>query len=182
EADVGDTDDVIVFRALITDVFQGQVDSLAVVEGLYLVESEDVLKIETDDTFGELEVTGITGSIITMASDGAVTLSKDDTIDIAEGMSFKVANDDTLRYYPFVEMTIAGEGEEEEEEEEEVIEEEEEVVEEEEEVVEEEEEVVEEEEEVVEEEEEEAEEPAPGFEAIFAVAGLLAVAYLVRRN
>jgi PGF-CTERM protein len=27
-----------------------------------------------------------------------------------------------------------------------------------------------------------ADEPAPGFEAVFAVAGLLAVAYLVRRN
>ncbi|TGC06786.1 S-layer protein domain-containing protein, partial [Methanolobus halotolerans] len=187
EADVGDTEDVIVFRVLVTQVFQGQVDSLAIIEGLYLVEHEDVLQIETGDEFGELEIDSISGGTIEMSSTGSITLSRDDTVDIAEGMMFRVADspDNELRYYPFVEWTIEGDGVTQPDDEEPV------------------EEPVDEtpagnetgnetpvdetpvDETPVDDEEPVTEEPAeesPGFEAIFAVAGLLAVAYLVRRN
>jgi PGF-CTERM protein len=118
-----------------------------------------------------------------------ITLDEDDTINIAEEMYIQVAdNSSALRYYPFVEKTIEGEMEEEPEEPVEPEEPEENVTE------------PEEPEEPVEPEEpeenvtepEEPEEPAtneteeeqgvPGFEAVFAIAGLLAVAYLVRRN
>ncbi|WP_406655688.1 S-layer protein domain-containing protein [Methanolobus sp. ZRKC2] len=187
DTDVGDTDDVIVFRALITDVFQGQVDSLAVVEGLYLVEYEDLLTIETDDEFGELEVMEIADETISMESTGSVTLSKDDTVDIAEDMSFLVADDDDLRYYPFVEMTIAGDGVEAPEDEAPEDEAPEDEAPEDEAPEDEAPEDEAPEDEAPEEEppvdnETGDEEPAPGFEAVFAVAGLLAVAYLVRRN
>ncbi|WMW21515.1 S-layer protein domain-containing protein [Methanolobus mangrovi] len=184
DVDVGDQDDVIVFRVLITDVFQGQVDSLAVVEGLWLLDYENILEIETSDEFGELEVDAVS-STISMFNSGTITLSADKEIDLAEGMMLKTADNSTVRFYPFVERTIgeemvvddSGVGEEVTEEmpaEEEVTEE-----------VPSEEEVTEEmpaEEEEEEPAEETAEEESPGFEAVFAVAGLLAVAYLVRRN
>jgi S-layer protein (TIGR01567 family) len=188
DVDVGDQDDVIVFRVLITDVFQGQVDSLAVIEGLWLVDYENIMEVETSDEFGELEVDSVDTKIV-MSNTGTVTLSRDKTVDIAEGMKFLVADDSALRFFPFVERTIGedatgtvtdgegtdepmpevdeteteGEGEGEETEGTDVPE-------------------VEETEETEETEDEGTEEPAPGFEAIFAVAGLLAVAYLVRRN
>ncbi|MDP2216004.1 MAG: PGF-CTERM sorting domain-containing protein, partial [Methanolobus sp.] len=101
-------------------------------------------------------------------------------ISIAQGMSFKVADDSTLRYYPFATLTIEGDG------------------------------VTQPEtpvdetpvdetpgnetpvdetpvdetpvDETPETPVETPEEESPGFEAIFAIAGLLAVAYLVRRN
>ncbi|MDW7731846.1 MAG: S-layer protein domain-containing protein, partial [Methanolobus sp.] len=107
DADVGDTDDVIVFRVLVTQVFQGQVDSLAVVEGLYLVDYEDVLSLETGDEFGELEIDTLSSSI-EMSSTGAVTLSRDDTVDIAEGMKFQVADNSTIRFYVMKEYTEPG--------------------------------------------------------------------------
>ncbi|MEZ5335533.1 MAG: S-layer protein domain-containing protein [Methanolobus sp.] len=187
DVDVGDQDDVIVFRVLITDVFQGQVDSLAVVEGIWLIDYENILEIESSDEFGELEVDSVSDSIV-MMNTGTITLSADKEIEIAEGIMLKTADDsDNLRYYPFVERTIGSGGVDAGEE---VIDEEPtDVVEEgnetevgtpdetpEEEMP---------EEETPEEEapeEEGTEEPAPGFEAVFAVAGLLAVAYLVRRN
>jgi S-layer protein (TIGR01567 family) len=186
DVDVGDQTDVIVFRVLITDVFQGQVDSLAVVEGIWLIDYENILSIETSDEFGELEVDSVSDSIV-MQSSGTITLSADKKIEIAEGIMLKTADDsDNLRYYPFVERVIgagmvdAGEdvivdtGDEED-------------------VVVGEEDVVgdgtpiEDNETPMEDDEapvtnETADEPAPGFEAVFAVAGLLAVAYLVRRN
>ena len=188
DVDVGDEDDVVVFRVQITDVFQGQVDSLAVVEGLWLIDYENVMEIETSDEFGELEVSSV-GSTIVMQNSGTITLGQDDTVDIAEGMKFMVADDSALRYFPYVERTIgesdAVEVVDDEDAEDVEMPTEEEVADEEvadEEVADEEvadEEVADEE---ADEEEEEPVEESPGFESIFAVAGLLAVAYLVRRN
>ncbi|WMW26174.1 S-layer protein domain-containing protein [Methanolobus sediminis] len=188
DTDVGDQTDVIVFRAKITDVFQGQVDSLAVVEGLWLIDYENILEVESSDEFGELEVNSASGLEISMFNSNSIGFGKDKTVTLAEGLMLKTADSDNgeLRYYPFVERTIgeevtvddSGVGEVSDEEmpaDEEVAGEETPVVDEEAPV---------EEETPVEEEEAPAEdtEESPGFEAVFAVAGLLAVAYLVRRN
>ena len=186
DVDVGDQSDVIVFRVLITDVFQGQVDSLAVVEGLWLLDYENVMEIESSDEFGELEVDSVSDTIA-MFNSGTITLSADKEIELAEDFMLKTAdNSSVLRYYPFVERTI-GEDMQVEEPEEDMPEEdmpEEDMPEEGNETVGDTEDMpddmpVEDEEEP---EEDPAEEESPGFEAIFAVAGLLAVAYLVRRN
>ncbi|MGP8329493.1 MAG: S-layer protein domain-containing protein [Methanosarcinaceae archaeon] len=106
--DVQGEDDVVVFKVQITNVFQGQVDSLAVVEGMWLIDYTNIREIESNDEFGELEVDGSAGGMsIVFKNTGTITLTHDSTQDIAEGMKFKVAdNDTTLRYYPFVEYTI----------------------------------------------------------------------------
>ncbi|WP_407283309.1 S-layer protein domain-containing protein [Methanolobus sp. WCC1] len=185
DVDVGDQSDVIVFRCLITDVFQGQVDSLAVVEGLWLIDYENIMEIESSDEFGELEVDSVTNTI-SMFNSGTITLSQDKEVTLAEDFKLKTADNSTLRYYPFVERTIGGTVAEEEEEgpaEEEEMEET--PVEEEVEETPVEEDVTEgtpEEEPETEEEDTTEEAESPGFEAVFAVAGLLAVAYLVRRD
>jgi PGF-CTERM protein len=153
-------------RVAVTNVFQGQVDSLAVIDGVWLMDYENVLEIETEDKFDKLEVSTIGSDYLLLRNPNSITLTADKTISIAQGMSFKVADNSTaLRYYPFATLTIEGDD-----------------------VTEPDEPGVEEpgvEEPGVEEpgvEEPTPEEPTPGFEAIFAVAGLLAVAYLVRRN
>ena len=181
EDDVGGEDDVVIMRAHVKEVFQGQVDSLAVIEGLWLISNEPMV-IESDDTFGELEVTTIGDDFLELRNDGVMTLSKNKDIAIAGNMFFKVADADALRYYPYAEYTITGEGPTPETPEtpetpvtpgEETP-------------------VTPGEETPVTPGEETPEEPTnetpveepgtPGFEVIFAVAGLLAVAYLVRRN
>ncbi len=187
--DVAGEDDIEVFRVRVTDVFQGQVDSLAVVEGLWLMDYEDVLEIEDDDEFGKLSASVGATSLEFTNDDDSLTLTADDVVEIAEGMSFRVANDeDVLRFYPFVELTIEGEETTQPDEEEEMDEEEQ--------VTDNETEGNDTVETPVDETPDETEEPpvedegnettdegpVPGFEAIFAVAGLLAVAYLVRRN
>jgi PGF-CTERM protein len=183
---LGEDVDTLVIH--VDEVFQGQVDSLCVIEGIWQI-SDDAMEIEVDDEFGKLIVTedGSSGTVV-MELDESITLDADDTYDVTDEIMFKVADSDTLRFYPFVERTIEGEMEEEPEEPVEPEEPEENVTE------------PEEPEEPVEPEEpeenvtepEEPEEPAdneteeepgiPGFEAVFAIAGLLAVAYLVRRN
>ena len=181
--------DVVTLRLYIDQVFQGQVDSLAVIEGIWQI-SDSVKEVTTDDVVGKLKVTSV-GSSILMDNENAITLTKDTTIDIASGIKLKVADDTTLtRVYPFIEQTITGEPVEEEPvevPEEEPVDEvpvdevpvdevpvDEVPVDE-----------VPVDEVPVDEAPEEPVEPPeeePGFEAIFAIAGLLAVAFLVRRN
>ncbi|WP_321430090.1 S-layer protein domain-containing protein [uncultured Methanolobus sp.] len=190
DVDVGDQSDVIVFRVLITDVFQGQVDSLAVVEGLWLVDYENIMEIETSDEFGEFEVDEV-GSSIIMRNSGTITLSRDKEITLAEDFKIKTADNSTLRYYPFVERTIGdapevtpGDDDEEpeipgengtdviggEDEQPPAGDDTEQPP------------AGDDTEQPPADEPGEKEPDTPGFEAVFAVAGLLAVAYLVRRN
>ncbi|SDG30471.1 S-layer family duplication domain-containing protein [Methanolobus vulcani] len=188
---VAGEDDVSVFKVNVTDVFQGQVDSLAVIDGVWLMDYSSILEIQTDDTFGDMKVKTVGTSSLTLKNDNSITLTKNKDIDIAEGMKFKTADSDTLRFYPFVEKTI-GESTTGTTTEPTVTEP-----------------TTEQPTENVTEQPTEnvteqptteqptteqptteqpttndtgTEQPSPGFEAVFAVAGLLAVAYLVRRN
>jgi PGF-CTERM protein len=142
------------------------------------------MEIASDDTFGELEVTTVGANNLVLTNDDDLTLSKDKEIAIAGNMFFKVADSDSLRYYPYAEYVIGGNVTEPTEpvtpgeetpvtpgEETPVTPGEETPV------------TPGEETPVEETPTNETETPdTPGFEAIFAVAGLLAVAYLVRRN
>ena len=107
DVDVGDQSEVIVFRCLITDVFQGQVDSLVVVEGLWLLDYEDILEVSSSDEFGELEVYSVSDSIV-MANPSILTLTKGESINLAEGLKFKVADDVILRFYLMKECIESG--------------------------------------------------------------------------
>ncbi|MDG6244177.1 MAG: S-layer protein domain-containing protein [Methanolobus sp.] len=185
ETDVADEDDIVVMKVAVTNVFQGQVDSLAIIDGVFLMDYENVLEIETDDAFDKLEVATVGSDYLLMTNPNTMTLTRDKEISIGEGMSFKVADDAALRFYPFVEVTIEDDGVTQPDEpvdetpvdetpvdetpvdetpvDETPVDET----------------PVDEPEAPV---DEEPAEPSPGFEIVFAVAGLLAVAYLVRRN
>ena len=178
EDDVGGEDDVVIMRAHVNEVFQGQTDSLAVIEGLWLISNEP-MEIESDDTFEALEVTTIGDTSLTLTNKDDITLTKNKEIAIAGNMFFKTADSDDLRYYPYAEYIVGGNvtvptgnetapttgnvtapttgnvttpaGETPAGE-------------------------------TPAGNETPVDEDTPGFEAIFAVGGLLAVAYLVRRN
>ena len=182
EDDVGGEDDVVIMRAHVNEVFQGQVDSLAVIEGLWLISNEP-MEIAGDDEFDELEVTNVGTNSLTLQNTDDITLSADDDLLLAGNMNIKVADSDDLRYYLYAEYTIGNVTEPTEPvtpgeetpvtpgEETPVTPGEETPV------------TPGEETPVEETPTNETETPdTPGFEAIFAVAGLLAVAYLVRRN
>ena len=189
EADLGGETDVTQLKVYIDEVFQGQVDSLAVIKGIWQI-SDSIKEIASDEKVGILKASSVSGKTIVMTnSDDTVSLTQNGDITIAGEMKVKVSDSTpAVRIYPYVEMTITGE----------VVEEEPAAP-------------VEEPEAPVEEPEAEPEAPAepapaepapavptpepeapeveveppeeePGFEAIFAIAGLLAVAFLVRRN
>lgn len=107
DVDVGDQDDVIVFRVLVTDIFQGVEDSIVFVEGLYLIDYQNVLKLECGNQFDELEIDSISNTI-QMRNERNINLDLGKTVDIAGNMKFKVADDDDLRFYLMKEFTSPG--------------------------------------------------------------------------
>jgi S-layer protein (TIGR01567 family) len=187
--DIQDEDDVVVLRVHVNQVFQGAVDSIAQIEGLWLIDYANAMTIESDDEFGDLNDVSINGATLKISNEDTFTLTRDDDVEIGQGMLFKVADTaaSELRYYPFVEKTIDGEVVDDDEDDDNVTEPEDndtEVEEPTEEVTEPTEEATEPTEEATEPTEEptEAEGSTPGFGVVLGLVGLLAVVYLVRRN
>ena len=59
--DIQGEDDVVVLKVHVNQVFQGAVDSIAQIEGLWLIDYANAMKIESDDEFGELNDVSING-------------------------------------------------------------------------------------------------------------------------
>ena len=195
--DIGDSKDVVIVAAHFKNAFRGADQNLATVDGLWQL-SDTPKDVSENTEYDKMTIQTVTADSISMdIEDNDITLSKNKDISLMPGVSIKTADADELRYYIYKEAIIEGEGEVAEVENEtavvtpvndteKVVEEAKESVEEANKTVEEAKEVVEEaKEEVAEAEakvEETAEAPAnqtPGFGSIFALTGLLAVAYLV---
>ncbi|WP_342305043.1 S-layer protein domain-containing protein [Methanolobus sp. ZRKC5] len=103
DTDVGDQDDVIVFRALITEI--SQVDNYVVVEGFWLIDFQNVYEIETSDEFAILEVDSVSDSL-SMVNYEPMNLVPDSVQGIAEGLKFKVNSSiEYLEFYLINEST-----------------------------------------------------------------------------
>ena len=104
-----DANDVYVMRVHVSQVFQGAEQSVAQIDGLWLIDFENAFKINSDATYGKLDNVALNGPTITIYNKNSFSLTSDtDKLDInGQGMYFKVADDDNnLRYYPYVEQTI----------------------------------------------------------------------------
>jgi S-layer protein (TIGR01567 family) len=106
---IQDEDDVPVLKVHVNQVFQGAVDSIAQIDGLWLIDYANAMKIESDDEFGKLDDVSINGDTITISNTDTFSLTKDSDQEIGQGMYFKVADSDTLRYYPYIQQTLGNE-------------------------------------------------------------------------
>jgi len=106
--DLGGEDDVPVFHCYVAAVFKGDFSYVQLTHA-FLIDN-DIMGIDTGDTFGIMEVTTASSNWVRLTNkDDAVELSADTTEHIMGDMYFKTADDeDVLRFYPFVERTIGG--------------------------------------------------------------------------
>jgi len=199
--DIGDSKDVVIVAAHFKNAFRGADQNLATVDGLWQL-SDEAKDVSENTEYDKMTIQTVNADSIMMNNeDNDITLSKNKDITLMPGVSIKTADsdDDALRYYPYKEVTIEGaEAEvkatpevvppvatETVETAKENVTEAEAAVETAKENVTEAEAAVETAKEDVTEakenvtEAEKAAEPAPGFESVFALTGLLAVAYLV---
>ena len=99
--DILDEDNIPVLRVNVNQVYQGAGGPVVMIDGLWLIDWANARKISPDDEFGKLNNVYISGGTITITNDAPFTLDKDSSQEIGEGMRFKVADSDQLRYYPY---------------------------------------------------------------------------------
>ncbi|ADI74836.1 S-layer-related duplication domain protein [Methanohalobium evestigatum Z-7303] len=104
EKDLGSTDDVPIIAVHFSEIFRGQETNAVFVDGIFQI-SDEYTEIENGDSYGKMEIDNIDSNRIKMTNDNSINLGEGDTINIMGDIKFKVADSDTLRYYPFVEVT-----------------------------------------------------------------------------
>ncbi|NPV61458.1 MAG: S-layer protein [Methanotrichaceae archaeon] len=192
---IGDTKDIVIVAVHFKNAFRGADQNLATVDGIFQV-SDTASDVEVDTEYEKMRISSVSADTIIMDNkDNSITLSKNKDTALMPGIGIKTADQDTidadnpLRFYIYKTATIEGAAAEvapvevaapvEAAPAEEVAPAEEAAPVEEAPA----EEVAPAEEAAPAEEEAPAEEAAPaeqpGFEGIFAIAGLMAVAYLV---
>ncbi len=105
---VSGVNDVAIFSCYVDAVFRGTDSNLVQLKYVFLIDNEP-LEVHTDDRYGNTKVTSAGSSGITLKNDGAIDLSKKTDAEITEDMYFKVADSNTVRFYPCVKRTIGGE-------------------------------------------------------------------------
>jgi S-layer protein (TIGR01567 family) len=101
-------DDVPVLKVHVSQVFQGAVDSIAQIDGLWLIDYANAMEIKSDDEFGDLNDVSLKGDTISISNEDTFTLTRDSEQEIGQGMYFKIADTPTneIRYYPYVEKVL----------------------------------------------------------------------------
>ncbi len=99
-------DSVQILKVHVSSVFQGAVDSVAQIEGIWLIDYANAIKISTSDEFGKLNDVSINGDTLSIQNKDTFSLTRDSDQEIGQGMYFKIADSADLRYYPYVQMTL----------------------------------------------------------------------------
>lgn len=99
DVDIDGEDDIVVFRVCVDQLFQGAVDSIAQLEGIWLLDYENPLSIGLYDSFGSLEVKEIGPDDLNLSNFECISLNKS-SIPLAGNLNFRVAEDnDSFRFY-----------------------------------------------------------------------------------
>lgn len=106
KTEMGSSDDVPQIAVHFNEIFRGREFDAIFIQGIFQI-SEDYLTLEGSDRFGRMEVASISEDGIILENRNSVSLTKDNVIDLMGDISIKVADSDTLRYYPFVMTTTS---------------------------------------------------------------------------
>jgi S-layer protein (TIGR01567 family) len=105
---IGSHENVIVLRTNLKEITSGQTDSYIVLNGLWMVDSESYLAINIGDRFGEFVVDSIAEDNIHMFNFRNISIGKGYEIELAEGIKLRIADSDSLRFYPYREYEPTG--------------------------------------------------------------------------
>ncbi|MGP8337472.1 MAG: S-layer protein domain-containing protein, partial [Methanosarcinaceae archaeon] len=89
------------FVVYVKAIFKGSEEGLVCLNHAWLI-SDNVTYVHTDDEFGNLTVKTVNSGNIVLKNHAIVNLSKGTTPGIMNGLKFRVADSNTLRFYPFV--------------------------------------------------------------------------------
>lgn len=99
-------DDVLVLAVYVDSIFSGTTSDMIQFKYGWMIYPDTAKEIKSSDTYGVLEVVNAGSDKIELQNKNIITLSKDSEIDIMDNMKFKVADSDTLRFYPKIDTSI----------------------------------------------------------------------------
>jgi len=107
---VGDQKKLVTVAAHFKNAFRGSDQNLATVDGLWQISGE-ATEVKADTQYDKMTIRSVdaTNGVITMDNkDNAITLSKNKDSALMAGVNIKTADNDTLRYYIYKAVTIEG--------------------------------------------------------------------------
>jgi len=107
---VGDQKKLITIAAHFKNAFRGADQNLATVDGIWQISGE-ATEVKADTQYDKMTITSVdanAGTITMENKDNAITLSKNKDTALMSGISIKTADNDTLRYYIYKAVTIEG--------------------------------------------------------------------------
>jgi S-layer protein (TIGR01567 family) len=108
KTDIGKATDVPLVIVHFGTVFSGAENSAVFVQGIFQI-SDEYTQINDGDDFDKMEVSSVSeeGGII-MKNTDSIGLDKGEETAVMGNVSFKTADDSTLRFYPFVKVQSGG--------------------------------------------------------------------------
>ena len=105
-ANVASVTDVPVFVTYVDSVFAGATSDMVQLKYTWVI-SQSVTEIKGGDKYGNMEVDQASDKFVTLKNVGKnIDLTRDSTVDIMGNMKFRVADSADLRFYPMVEYVI----------------------------------------------------------------------------
>jgi S-layer protein (TIGR01567 family) len=105
--DIKKLDDVPLVVVHIDSVFAGTESDMLVINGIFQI-SDDFIPVDTGEDYGEMEIKSASGYKITMENSDDIDLEQDEIVDIMGNLKFLVADNDTLRFALYEEITEPG--------------------------------------------------------------------------
>ncbi|MEA1906613.1 MAG: S-layer protein domain-containing protein, partial [Euryarchaeota archaeon] len=103
--DISGVKDVVVFSCYVSAIFKGTDSSVVQLNYVFLIDN-DILEIHTGDTYGVMEAAAAGISGITLKNDRSIDLSKNSDAEIMRDLFFRVADNNTVRLYPYAERHV----------------------------------------------------------------------------
>lgn len=100
---LGDSDTPI-FRIYIDSIFSGSEVSMIQMKYGWLIDANSAKEVKTGDTYGSMKVETSNSDTIILKNKNAISLSKNSEVVIMGNMKFRIANSDTLRFYPKIDV------------------------------------------------------------------------------
>ncbi|PXF59994.1 MAG: hypothetical protein C4B59_10220 [Candidatus Methanogaster sp.] len=105
--DLGELDDVPLVVVHIDNVFAGTESDMLVIDGIFQI-SDDPIPVGMDEDYGEMEIQSASGYAIRMENSDDIDLEEDEIVDIMGNLKFLVADNCTLRFALYEEITEPG--------------------------------------------------------------------------
>ena len=100
--------DALLFTVYIDKIFTGKSSDIVQFKYGWLIDKDSTTEIKAGDRFGVFEVRTANPDVVMLSNEEIVNLSKNSETTLMGNMKFKVADNDALRFYPFMEFTSPG--------------------------------------------------------------------------